>query len=270
MVFPSASDAFNEATLHPRLLAAVAQLLDQPIPDLRLTQSDLWLKYGHADSSGQYDNQDQRIHVDYPNHSLVHPHPWSGPEAVEIIVYYSRVDECGGPTPVVPREGDDDPAYRWPIVDSPGVGELPWINDRRTAEAVLADARPDLVGLRQQLYARERLVRFEPGTVLLYRHDTSHRGTPLEPGGFRLAQNLTFRRAECEWISTLHPSWAWKMYRPDLRTERLIATASLDQRAVLGFPQPGSDYWFDETVTAVEARFGPLGFDATPYRQALT
>jgi len=93
-----------------------------------------------------------------------------------------------------------------------------------------------------------------------------HRGTPLVPGTRRLAHNITFRRAECEWISTLHTGWSWAMYRDDKFMERLIASASLDQRAVLGFPQPGSSYWCDETIEAVQARYGAFGFDPTPYR----
>jgi hypothetical protein len=39
----------------------------------------------------------------------------------------------------------------------------------------------------------------------------------------------------------------------------------LNQRAVLGFPQPGSPYWCEETLQAVEARYGMFGFDITPY-----
>ena len=94
----------------------------------------------------------------------------------------------------------------------------------------------------------------------------------LNAGGEKLAmvypKESVITAAQAEWISTLHAGWAWGMYRPDQRMERLIATASLDQRAVLGFPQPGSDYWCPETIAAVEARYGPLGFDAGPYRDA--
>ncbi len=144
-VFP-ATAAFNTVTLHPRLLAAVAQLLGTAVADLRLTQSDLWPKYGRAEKlHGAFDAQDQRIHVDYPNHMLAHPAPWDRPEAVEMILYLSDVDECGGPTAVVAREGEDDPAYPWPIVDSPGIGELPYLNDREAAEAHMAAHRPESV-----------------------------------------------------------------------------------------------------------------------------
>jgi hypothetical protein len=271
MAFPAASEAVNALTLHPRLLGAVGELLGEDTIRLRLSQSDLWPKYGRSRRSGQErDNDDQRIHVDYPNHTLTHPPPWDAPEAVEILVYLSDVEGCGGATAVVPRTGPDDPAYAWPIVDTPGVGDFPWINDRESAEAWLRKEAPEVARFRaEHLYPRELRVRYGVGTLLLYRHDTWHRGTPLRPGALRLAQNLTFRRARSEWISTLQPGWAWAMYRPSRVMERLLARGSVEQRCVLGFPAPGDPYWTRQTLAAVRARFGPLGMDLTPYEAAL-
>lgn len=266
-VFPSTSGAFNSVTLHPHLLAAVGQLLDVEVNNLRLTQSDLWAKYGNDNTARSvFDNQDQRIHVDYPNHLLAHPTPWHRPEAVEAILYLSDVDKCGGGTAVVAREGDNDPAYPWPIVDTPGVGDLDYVNDKASAEIYMQQERPEALALRERLYAREQYVSFRPGTLLLYRHDTWHRGTPMVPGALRLAHNLSFRRAECEWISTVHVGWAWSLYEQRKTLAKLLAQASLDQRAVLGFPQPGSSYWCEQTIAAVQARYGMYGMDMAPYR----
>ena len=267
LTFPSASEAFNAVTLHPRLIGSIAQLIGVPARDLRLTQSDLWPKYGHASAPDALANDDQRIHVDYPNHTLAHPSPWERPEAVELILYLDHLEDCGGATALVPREGREDPAYGWPIVDSPGIGALDWINDRAHAEAYFARERPQRVAWRASLYAREQRVRFGPGDILFYRHDLWHRGTPLRPGALRLAHNITYRKATAEWISTLHVGWAWSAYQPSKLLERLIARASLEQRAVLGFPQPGSDYWCAETLAAVEARYGVYGMDMAPYRR---
>ena len=270
MTFPAESAAVNEITLHPRLLGAVAALLGVDVPEIRLTQSDLWPKYGRESRSGARDNQDQRIHVDYPNHTLTHPPRWDAPEAVEILLYLSDFAECGGATAFVPREGKDDPAYPWPIVATPGVGDLPWINDRDSAEAHLEAEAPEVARFRaEHLYPREVPVEFQVGTVLFYRHDTWHRGTPLRPGAMRLAQNLTFRKADSEWISTLHSGWAWSMYRRSRTMERLIAESSVEQRTVLGFPAPGHPYWTRETLDGVAQRYGPLGFDVVPYAEAL-
>ena len=267
MTFPAESERFNEATLHPRLLGAVSQLLGAPVADVRLTQSDLWPKYGRDVHSGEpWDNDDQRIHVDYPNHTLTHPPTWDAPEAVEILLYLSDVADCGGATRVVPREGEGDPAYPYPIVATPGVGALEWTNDRASAEARLDREAPEVARWRaENLYAREVEVSFRVGSVLFYRHDTWHRGTPLVPGSRRLAWNLTFRRTASEWVSVLHPGWAWAMYRRSRVMERLIAGASVEQRCVLGFPPPGHAYWNPRTVAAIEARYGPLGMDVTPY-----
>jgi hypothetical protein len=51
--------------------------------------------------------------------------------------------------------------------------------------------------------------------------------------------------------------------------ERWIAQASVEQRALLGFPVPGHSYWSIETVAAVEARYAAFGIDMSPYRDAL-
>ncbi len=269
-VFPAEVAAVNELTLHPRLLVAVAQLLGCAVRELRLSQSDLWAKFGRSKPiDDPVDNADQRMHVDYPNHTLLHPPLWAEPDAVEMIVYADGVEECAGATAVVLREGDGDPAYPWPIVGTPGVAGLPWINDRSSAESYLGEHAPELAAWRaEHLYARERHVRYRPGTVLLYRHDTWHRGTPIRPGALRIVQNLTFRRAATEWISTLHEGWAWAMYRSANTMERIIATSSVDQRCVLGFPPPGHAVWTEPMLQAVDARYAPYGMDISPYRDA--
>ncbi|MEM7080994.1 MAG: hypothetical protein AAF513_20440 [Pseudomonadota bacterium] len=269
-VFPSPESACNEITLHPDLLQAIADLLDVTPGGLRLTQSDLWPKYGREPGSNAYDNADQRIHCDFPNHTLTHPPPWEQPEAVELIIYLSDFAEAEGGTAVVPREGPDDPAYRWPITHTPGVGDLRYVNDKAHAEAYLAEQAPETASFRaENLYPRERVAHYRFGSVLLYRHDTWHRGTPLKQGTRRLVYNMTFKKADSEWINVLHPGWAWSMYHPTQYMEKVVARASVEQRAVLGFPLPGSPYWSAATIAAVNARYGALGFDPQPYIDAL-
>ena len=107
------------------------------------------------DALEEDDNRDQRMHCDYPNHSLDHPTEWNRPEAVEMIVYLNNYEECEGATAVVPRSGYDDPAYPWPIVQSPGVGALDYVNDRIKAEAYMASQDPQGAAFRaQHLYPR--------------------------------------------------------------------------------------------------------------------
>jgi len=52
--------------------------------------------------------------------------------------------------------------------------------------------------------------------------------------------------------------------------EKLISSATVLQRAVLGFPRPGHRYWTAATLQAVKARYLPLGFDPRPYEEALS
>ncbi len=270
MEFPTPSDAINEITLHPRLLGAVSQLLGVRVRDLRLTQSEPWPKYGRQRrAAGRLDNQDQRMHVDYPNHTLTHPADWDSPEAVEILLYFDAVEDCGGATEFVPRSGPDDPAYRGPLVRTPGLAGLEFVNDRTQAEAYLHEVAPDIAQWRAaNLYPRARSVQHRPGSALFYRHDLWHRGTPLRPGAMRLLQNMTFRRADCEWISTLHQGWAWAMYRPSKVMVKLLALGSVEQRCVLGFPEPGHAYWTRGSLDAVRARLEPWGMDMAPYEEA--
>ena len=269
-VFPSRSTAFNAISLHPALLQAVADLLDVSVLELRLTQSDLWPKYGSDSAPNAGDNTDQRMHCDYPNHSLVHPPEWDSPEAVEMIVYLNDYDECEGATAVVPRHGPDDPAYPWPITQTPGVGDLDYVNDRLQAEVYMAEQDPKAAAFRaEHLYPREEVARYRFGSVLLYRHDTWHRGRPVKPGTLRLVQNLTFTKSGREWLGPLHPGWSWSMYRRDKLMEKLIAQATVAQRTVLGFPPPGHEYWSSNTLAAVEARYRVFGIDMTAYRNAL-
>ena len=269
--FPTPSDALNEITLHPRLLAAAAQLLGIRNEDLRLTQSEAWPKYGRkTHAGGAMDNDDQRIHIDYPNHSLAHPAEWENPESVAVVAYFDRVEDVGGATQVVPRSGPDDPAYRGPLVRSPGIGGIPFVNNRKQAEAALGESHPELAHWRREhLYPKARPARFGPGTFLFYRHDVWHRGTPITEGAMRLAHNISFRRSDCEWISTVHKGWAWSMYASNHVMERLIARGSVQQRCALGFPEPGHPYWTRATLDAVRARFDFEDMDMAPYEAGL-
>ena len=157
-------------------------------------------------------------------------------------------------TAVVPRESDDDVAYNSPMVNTPGTSDIPWINDRPSGRSLVSEALSrDRSVPGATLYDREVYAQYRQGSVLLYRHDTWHRGPPLCPGFVRLAHNLTFRKAEA-WISTLHPGWAWAVYKPDQRMERPIAQATPSSGSVLGFRLVTSLGFRQDQC--VEARYG--------------
>ena len=76
----------------------------------------------------------------------------------------------------------------------------------------LAAEAPETAAFRaKHLYPRELKVAYTFGTVLLYRHDTWHRGTQITPGASRLVQNMTFARSY-DLCSVLHVGWSWAMY----------------------------------------------------------
>lgn len=268
--FPCTYSSVNSVALHANLQRAVSQLLSIEPSEIRLSQCEVWPKYGNK-STAPGSNSDQRMHCDFPNHTLLCPPVWEEPEAVEMIIYLSEVKECMGATAVVSRLGPEDPAYQYPTTAMPGFGNLEWVNNRDAAEKYLTEMEPKVAAFRAtHLYPRERHVRYHFGTALLYRHDTWHRGTELAPDCLRIVMNLTFRKSTSEWISTLHTGWAWAMYREGLQMERLVATATVNQRCLMGFPKPGHPYWTERTLMAVYCRYGPLGFDMTPYVADLT
>ncbi|CAN0040367.1 unnamed protein product, partial [Phaeothamnion confervicola] len=162
----------------------------------------------------------------------------------------------------------EDEAYGWPFIKMPGMGALPWINDRGAAEAYLAENAPDVHNFRAKLYARERYAKYRRGTVLFYRHDTWHRGTPVKANALRCVQNLTFRRADADWIPSWNMGTARAMYKENMVVEKMVASASVTQRNVLGFPAPGHRYWTAATLAATAARYEPLGMDMAPYEKA--
>jgi hypothetical protein len=276
-------------------MAACSQLLGVPISELELTQCETWVKFsgGGGEGANPADNQDQRIHMvskeactfhlrhgqlsclifwfsvqDYPNHNLLHPTAWASPEVVSILVYYDYVEECGGATAVVGREHEDDPNYQWPYMQMPGVwGNVDWINDRTTAEKAMRESSPEAADFRASMYAKERYVKYSPGTVLLYRQDTWHRGTPLKPNTSRRAANITVIKKSakgriCNWGR----GWASEAYRLDRSLLKLIGKLSPTlQRPGLGIPPPTSDFWDDMQIHAASARYGKYGWDPEPY-----
>ena len=284
--FPSTSDALNRISTHPRLRAAAAQLLGTS--RLTLLQSEAWSKSppGMLTSATTllglnpmtaYSNNDQRMHMDYPNHYLTHPSPWSNPDGVEAILYFDDYETCGGATRAVPRSGDDDEAYSWPYLAMPGTGGHAWLNDKSATEKYFEKAAPEMARFRQRLYEREVELRYRAGTILLYRFDTWHRGSPLRRGApARRVLNLVVAKEEATWITP----WNCRLRLPKAEEEvsevailnagphhgfsRMMyfgAEEELDRMTVkrkcaLGVPPPDADwYWTSEMREAVRTRF---------------
>lgn len=170
------------------------------------------------------------------------------------------------------RLGDTDEAYLSSHVftQTPGAGFVAWINDKESAEEYYRVNDPAIHEFRQILYAREKYANFSKGSLLIYRHDLWHRGTPLAvEGSTRIVLNLSFRRQDAPWFQHWAHGWARSMYSEDQDLEKIVAKASVKQRSVLGFPKPGDIYWTEETLRAVNLRYSCFGFDSTPYAEKM-
>ena len=68
------------------------------------------------------------------------------------------------------------------------------------------------------------LVDFKPGTVLFYRHDLWHRGTPVHFNKTRIVQNIGYKKAGCDWITNWNSGWARSLCNGDQYLDNLITT----------------------------------------------
>ena len=247
--FDSSADCLNEIVLHPTIIKLVQTLLKQD--DIRLTQGEAWLKQSTTNIS-KLSNQDQRMHMDWPTHTLVHPPSFDEPDVVAFIIYLDDVLDCDGPTAVVGREGADDPLYQMPYIQMPGVGKHEWINDRNTAEEYFRYNDKDIYEFRQKLYNKERYVKYKKGSVLIYRLDVWHRGTPIKIDSRRIVINLAYKKAGRDWLTNWEAGAATNAYD---RLWGLIPRLSEDQRALLGIPRCSDAYWTTQTKSNFDARY---------------
>lgn len=259
--FPCEYDVLNQITLDKNIITCVKQLLGDD--DIRLIQSDAWSKYGIDNKEPVNNNTDQRMHADYPNNYLVHPSSFSDPDSVACIIYYDKYSEVGGSTAIVPRNGIDDIAYQYPMINMPGVAEFPWFNNKLITEDYFKKNHLDIHKFRDNLYKRELIPNFNMGSILFYRHDIWHRGTPVKIGQVRRVQNLGYKKSKADWITTWNPGWARQLAHKGW-LEKFILKISVEQRNLLGFPKPGHKYWNNNTIKYVKARYGK-DFDITPY-----
>ena len=154
--------------------------------------------------------------------------PPAQPETVAIILNYS------------PSATDSDGATRFVATDgvvpcAPEPGALP------SRDSPLHDSP-------EELYGRERAVKYRAGTALLYRLDLLHRGSPVLPGAHRYTHHLNYRKSQCDWIG--HNSWAkdlWLMERAGtIDRRKFLNGLSSVQRSAIGAPKHISELSRDE------------------------
>jgi hypothetical protein len=173
------------------LLDVAESLLGGPV---LLSQADCWVKYSRSEvEGGHMSNQSQRMHADWGNNQLAPP-TWAAPTAVATLIYLDGLEDGleGGGTAAVPRNGEDDPAYAPErLVEMPGYGGRPLINNAEAAEQWFRDHEPEVATRRAKLYEREEYIAPRRGNALVYRLDLWHRGTPILAGR-RRAYNVVF------------------------------------------------------------------------------
>ena len=96
--FPFEDGALNDIVVHDRIIDLAEQLLGLTDTDLRLYQAMLSAKYGEGALSDE-----QLLHVDFGNHTLVVPRHEPGYQQLEMFVYLSDVTAETGATRVVSR-----------------------------------------------------------------------------------------------------------------------------------------------------------------------
>ena len=253
--------ALNHMTVHPRALAAVAQLMEVTVLDLRLSQSHLIAKYGHhINRPGEARDGtiagDQDIHVDYGNNTLMVPPHRTSAEAVACLCYYSDVEEAGGATHFARADPGELTTYAPERFNPPNfvIGS--------TNGSAGNDTGPRSPDRTEQRYREEKPVHYKPGTCILYRLNAWHRGTPAALGKVRYTHHHVWRHRNAEWVN-----WQSLAPRMSQMPTRFLAELSVEQRTVLGFAPPGDAYWTEETLDSVGRRYPEM--DMSPYRAKL-
>jgi hypothetical protein len=100
------------------------------------------------------------------------------------------------------------------------------------------------------------------GSLLVYRTDILHRGSDMTGfGRARFSLLVDYQARGTTWGGKM----AWPKQSPQ-RWAKLMPQCTVRERDLFGFPRPGDDYWNEQTLADVAARYP--GMDMTPYRRA--
>ena len=223
--FPFPDSALNQITLHPALRKFATDRAGGV--EMYCEQSHLTAK--HKDHPG---DAEQAHHCDYGNHTLAYPPKRPEYWQTAYLLYYTDVTLNHAPTAVCSWEHYPE-RVRWP--------------------AFYSRAQ------RPEIYANEVKVTVPAGGMLIYSMRTFHRGTKFLAEGGRLGHFITYSPAAWKWLGIV--GWSQQAIRPAFGS--WIASATTEERTLLGFPHPGHDYWDEETIEGVSKRYPEM--DMTPY-----
>jgi hypothetical protein len=228
-IFPFESGALNRLVLHDKVIDLAQEFLR--LQDIRLYQGMLSAKY----SEGAPDDE-QMLHVDYGNHTLVVPRPDVGYQHIELFIYLSDVTPEKAATRMVSRRLTTG---------------IP------TERIYLSPTEYD------HLYQAEVPASGPAGAILAYRPDVYHRGVRMTaPDSARFMLHVSFKPKDTDWLG----SQAWPGACEGLAWHLFMQQTNVRQLTMLGFPEPGHPYWTEETLRGVAARY-PL-LDLEPWRLA--
>jgi|SRR5579871_634148 len=195
--------------------------------DIEIYKVELWAKYAGAI------NYDQPHHRDFGNHTLVVPRRDTRYTQMTTFILLSDVTALDGPTKLVPLAHTRD---------------LPLIPREQPFGA---------------FFDREASAEAPAGSLLIYKTDVLHRGSDFGgPGRSRFVMLVDFQERGWRWQGKM--SWPDHAGRPEMieAMERMTPR----ERDLFGWPPPGSDYWNEQTLADVSARYPKM--DMMPYREA--
>jgi len=197
--FPFDDGALNDLVVHDRMIDLAEQLLG--IADPRLYQAMLSAKY-----SGAALSDEQLLHADFANHTLVVPRHEPGYQQLETFVYLSDITPETAATRMVSRRLTAGIPVERTYLDP----------------AEYAD-----------LYAAEVPASGPAGSVLAYRPDVYHRGVRITaPGAARFMLHVSYKPAATDWLG----SHALPNAGEDMSWYRFVQGATERQLTVLGCP----------------------------------
>lgn len=222
--FPFAGLALSRLVVAEPIQSLAESLLGTETP--KIYQAALWAKYGLAI------DYEQRLHVDYPNHTLVAPRRDGGFGQLQLFVYLSDVSEANGATRFVSRRHTRDV----PLEPS----------------NVSRDEYPDL-------YDQEVAAAGSAGTVVGWSGDVFHRGVRFQDvTRSRFILMISFCAPGSDWIG--YHSWPRRAHHnPDW--QKFVESASPRELSLFGFPEPGHEYWDRGSIDAVAARYPGLNLE---------
>jgi ectoine hydroxylase-related dioxygenase (phytanoyl-CoA dioxygenase family) len=194
--------------------------------DLEIYKIELWAKYSGAI------NYDQAHHRDYGNHTLAVPAMDGRHRQMTTFILLSDVTLEDGPTKIVPLDQTRN---------------LPLVPDR-LAMGDYFDREVSIIG--------------KAGSLMIYRTDVLHRGSNITgQGRSRFAMLVDFQKRGWAWQGRM--SWPDRALKPEMNAA--LSQMTPRQRDLFNWPPVGSEYWTEQTLRDVAARYPNM--DMAPYRQ---